>query len=124
MIRFLAVALGGAIGSSLRYGAGLLAHRQWPSSFPYPTALVNVTGCFAIGLLAVLSDERGWFGPTPRLFLLVGILGGYTTFSSFGYETLALVGRGDFGWALVNALGQVALGLVAVWAGMALGRVF
>lgn len=122
MPQLLAVAVGGALGSSLRYLANLFVHRQWPSSFPLATGLVNVSGCFLIGLLAVLGDERAAFGPTARLFLLVGVLGGYTTFSSFGYETLALVARGDAGWALGNAVGQVVLGLVAVWAGMAAGR--
>jgi CrcB protein len=122
MDRFLAVALGGALGSCLRYAANVLAHRQWPSSFPYATALVNITGCFAIGLLAVLADERALFGPTARVFLLVGVLGGFTTFSAFGHETLALVGRGELGWAALNVVGQVLLGLLAVWLGMAAGR--
>ncbi len=123
MLPWLAVGIGGALGSSLRYGANLLAQRHWPAAFPWATLLVNVTGCFAIGLLAVLADERGSLGPNTRLFLLVGVLGGYTTFSSFGYETLSLAGAGHPGWALANVVGQVGLGLLAVWAGMAAGRV-
>lgn len=121
-MQWLAVAIGGAVGASLRYGANLLAQRHWPSSFPWATFVVNATGCFAIGLLAVLADERGAFGPVPRLFLIVGVLGGYTTFSSYGYETLSLVGTGHPGWAVANAAGQVVLGLLAVWAGMAAAR--
>jgi CrcB protein len=80
---------------------------------------VNLTGCFAIGLLASRPLAPEW-----RAFALVGLLGGYTTFSTFGYETFVLVQEGRTEWALVNAAGQVVLGVLAVWAGASLGRAF
>jgi CrcB protein len=122
-VRVLLVGLGGFLGSSARYLAGGLVHRFLPSTFPYATFLINVTGCFAIGLLGVLAEERGSVGPEGRLFWMVGVVGGYTTFSTFGYETLALLRGGSLGAALVNAVGQVVIGLMAVWLGaVAAGR--
>jgi len=91
--------------------------------FPWGTLLVNVTGCFAIGFLAALADERGPLGPTGRLFWMVGVLGGFTTFSTFGYETFALAREGSHALALGNTLAQIVLGLGAVWAGVVLARV-
>ena len=76
----------------------------------------------AIGFLAVLVDERFSHGPDIRLFWMIGILGGYTTFSTFGYETVLLVRAGSHAAALVNVAGQVVLGLLAVWAGAAIAR--
>jgi fluoride exporter len=119
--RTLAVGAGGFMGASLRYLVGGLVHRWLGSSFPYGTFLVNVSGCFAIGVLAALVEER-MLGPTARLFWMVGVLGGYTTFSSFGYETISLLREGSDAAAWANVLGQVALGLAAVWAGAAAGR--
>ena len=85
--------------------------------------MINVTGCFGIGFLAVLAEERMLLGPGARLFLMVGVLGGYTTFSTFGYETIALLRDGSLVAAALNVLGQVALGLLAVWVGMTAARV-
>jgi len=84
--------------------------------------VINVTGCFGIGLVVALAEERMVLGPTIRLFLTVGVLGGYTTFSSFGYETMVLVRDGSLGSAAFNVVAQVALGLLAVWAGAATAR--
>jgi CrcB protein len=119
--RLLLVGAGGFLGAALRFVAGLLALRYLPSGFPYGTFLVNVTGCFAIGILAAHFDQ-GRAGLFPRLFWMTGVLGGYTTFSSFGYETLALVRDGNVAGAWVNVVGQVTLGLLAVWAGAAVVR--
>jgi CrcB protein len=119
--RTLLVGTGGFLGASLRYLIGGLVYRWLPGTFPYGTFVINVTGCFAIGLLAALTEDRS-LGPGARLFWMVGVVGGYTTFSTFGYETLSLLGEGSVGAAWLNVLGQVALGLLAVWAGMTLGR--
>jgi CrcB protein len=121
--RTLVVGAGGFLGAAARYVLGGLLYRWLPATFPGATFVINVTGCFGIGFLAVMVEERMVLGPGARLFLMVGILGGYTTFSTFGYETIALLRESSFAAAAFNVLGQVALGLVAVWAGAAAARV-
>lgn len=124
MLRQLAlVGTGGGCGAMLRFLLGGLVHRFLPASFPYGTFLINVSGCFGIGFLAVLVEERFLLGPGARLFWMVGVLGGYTTFSTFGYETMMLVRGGSQAAALFNAAGQVVLGLAAVAAGAVTARV-
>ena len=120
--RTLVVGIGGFLGASARYLLGGVIHRWLPATFPWGTFAINVTGCFGIGLVVALAEERMVLGPTIRLFLTVGVLGGYTTFSSFGYETMVLVREGSFGAAALNVLAQVALGLFSVWAGAAAAR--
>ncbi|MET0553253.1 MAG: CrcB family protein [Vicinamibacteria bacterium] len=113
----LLVGLGGFAGSCLRYGAGLAGARLAGGPTPWATAFVNLTGCLAIGFLAARP-----LSPELRAFALVGVLGGYTTFSTFGYETFALLEQGRAGLALANAGGQLVLGVLAVLAGTALAR--
>lgn len=120
--RTLVVGAGGFVGVSLRYLLGGFVYRFVPPDFPWATFLINVSGCFVIGFLAILAEERGPVGPTGRLFWLVGVLGGYTTFSTFGYETFSLAREGSHALAAANAAGQVLLGLAAVWAGVAVAR--
>jgi len=121
--RPLLVGAGGFVGAAMRYVVGGLVHRLVPPSFPWGTFLVNVSGCFAIGFLAVLAGEKGAIGPPGRLFWMIGVLGGFTTFSTFGYESFTLAQDGSHVLAAGNILGQVALGLAAVWAGVVLARV-
>ena len=109
------------MGAALRFMVGVGALRWLPAGFPFATFLVNVTGCFVIGLLAAWFDRAG-AGLTPRLFWLAGVLGGYTTFSTFGFETIALLRAGAPGAAALNVAGQVLLGIAAVAAGAALVR--
>jgi len=119
----LAVALGGAIGSALRFLVGGWVHRALPgTAFPVGTFAVNLIGCLAIGLLAGLADLRQVLTPGARLFLLVGLLGGFTTFSSFAYETFALARDAETARALANAVFQVSFGFGAAWAGYAAAR--
>jgi len=106
----------------LRYELGGVVQRGTGAFFPWGTLFVNASGCLAIGFLATLLEERSLLGPTWRLFLLVGVLGGYTTFSSFGLETWRLVESGDWLRAAGNAGGSVAIGLVAVAGGVAIAR--
>lgn len=114
------VFLGGGIGASLRHLAGGAVQSLVRSAtFPWGTFAVNVTGCFVIGLLAQLSESRGVPSGNARTFLFVGVLGGYTTFSSFGNETLNLLRGGEAIAAAANAAGQLALGLLAVVLGRA-----
>ena len=115
MTRFLLVGAGGALGAVARYAVSLLAAR-WPA-FPVGTLAINVAGCLAIGLLgSTVTSEPA------RLFLLTGILGGFTTFSAFGLETQALASQGRPGLAALYVALSVGAGLGAVWLGKALAR--
>lgn len=122
MIREIAiVAAGGAIGAVARYGlSGWLAKHA--AHFPLGTLVVNVLGCLAIGLLMTLSEESGRVSVNARLFIAVGLLGAFTTFSTFGYETFGLLRRGETGLALASVAANVLIGLGAVVAGRALAR--
>lgn len=123
MITYLWIALGGALGSMARYGVSRLFSFWIGETFPWGTLVVNVTGSFLIGLFAVLSgpDGRAMVAPDMRQFVLVGICGGYTTFSSFSLQTLALIRDGDMVEAGGNVLLSVVLCLVFVWLGSAAG---
>jgi CrcB protein len=112
-VTYLLVAAGGAIGASARYLVAELVYRSVPPYFPWGTFIVNVSGCFIFGLVAGAGETFGVISPSTRAFVLVGILGGYTTFSSFTFETSALMHGGEFAAALGNIVGQIVLGLVA-----------
>lgn len=118
----LVVAAGGALGSALRFWASRLTHALVATTFPLGTLLVNVIGSIAIGLLYVWLVERTGSRAELRAFLMVGVLGGFTTFSSFSLETLNLVAQSDWMRALTNVLGSVVLCLGGCLAGMAIGR--
>jgi CrcB protein len=113
------VAFGGALGSVARYGCAGFVARLAGTSFPWGTLLVNVTGSFVIGVLAALltSDGRPLVAGDARAFLMVGVLGGFTTFSSFSVETLTLARGGEWAAAGGNVVASVALCLIAVWLG-------
>ena len=112
------VGLGGFIGSIGRYLAAGAMHQIFPSSyFPIGTAAVNIVGCFLIGILTGLAELRNLLSPEMRMFLLIGMLGGFTTFSTFGHETVALLRDGQFIHAAGNVLIQVTIGLSGVWLG-------
>lgn len=119
------VAIGGAIGSVARFWLTELSARWWGGDFPWGTVIANVTGSFLIGLIAALPvmGPRDLLGPMGRQFLMVGIMGGYTTFSSFSLQTLTMVQHGHLAKAALNVGGSVVLCLVAVAAGYALGTV-
>jgi CrcB protein len=124
---YLWVALGGALGSVARYACSLGAARWLGSAFPWGTLLVNVAGSFAIGLLAALfvaADGRLLVSPEARAFVAVGILGGFTTFSSFSVETLNLARSGALGAAAANAGLSLVLCLAAVGLGFAAATLF
>jgi len=112
--------LGGFIGSAGRYLIGGWVHGFMPfTTFPFGTLVVNVSGCLLLGLLGGLVEARQLFGPDLRVFLFIGVLGGFTTFSSFAYETLALARDAEFARALVNVAAQLILSLGAAWLGYA-----
>ena len=118
------VGIGGFIGSVFRFLLSGFVHRLVPlSEFPFGTLAVNVLGCLLIGLLNGLAETRQIIGPELRLLLMIGMLGGFTTFSAFGYETLALIRDAEVFRATGNVFLQVFFGLVAVWMGDMLGRI-
>ncbi len=122
-MKILLVGLGGALGSILRYLTGGLVHELLQAeTFPFGTLTVNVVGCFCIGVLSYLIEDRSILTASHRLFLVVGVLGGFTTFSSFGNETLALLRDGDSVYALANIGANVIIGLAAVAFGHILGH--
>lgn len=117
------IAAGGALGATLRYATALAMHARFGHGFPYGTLTVNVTGCLLMGLLYVLMTERLAAGPELRALLLVGVLGGFTTFSAFSMETLLLIEQGAIAKAGVNMVANVAACLIATWLGVIWGRV-
>jgi len=124
MVIALLVGAGGFIGAIARYGVNSgfakLLNGQW---LPYGTLTVNVAGCLIIGLVAGLIDHRQIGSPELRAFILIGILGGFTTYSAFGYETINLFREGQITAAIVNVAIQIVLGLGAVWVGYKLATV-
>ena len=121
LYKLLLVGAGGFAGSVVRYLAGGFVQSYSGSiSFPYGTLVVNLAGCFIIGFLSYLADARGVFDADARAFVFVGILGGFTTFSTFGNETMNLFRDGENGFALLNVGLSVVVGLVLVWLGRSL----
>lgn len=122
MKQVLAIAAGGAVGSVLRFWLSTWVHAFAPKSFPYGTLLVNVTGCLLMGLLFVLFLERLSDNAVLRAGILIGVLGGYTTFSAFSMETFNLLEQGAYVKALAYMLMSVVLCLAATWIGVIAGR--
>lgn len=121
MLQILLVALGGGIGSVARYlVSGSLAGR-FGAAFPYGTLVVNITGSFIIGLFLAFAQDRIWLGPNWRLFFAVGLVGGYTTFSTFEYETIRLLQDGQMLLGVLYLLGSILTGSIATIGGIALG---
>jgi CrcB protein len=121
LTNILLVGAGGFIGSVLRYLVGGYVQQYSKSiNFPYGTLAVNILGCFIIGFLAQLAENRGVFTSEARLFVFIGVLGGFTTFSSFGNETLNLMRDSQIFSAFANIGMNVVIGLLAVWLGRTL----
>ena len=115
---------GGGLGAMLRFAFATWVDQRLGPPFPWGTFAVNTTGCFAVGLLATLADEGGWLSPPARLFFIPGVLGGFTTFSTFGLESWRAFAEGQPGIALGNLVASVLGGLIAVVAGVLAGRAF
>jgi fluoride exporter len=121
MLVWIAVGAGGALGSLARHAVNRLVQHEWPLlRFPLATAVVNIAGCAVIGLLAgLIASGRLPMRQPWREFVFVGVLGGFTTFSTFGFETISLVRTGEGARALANVAVQVIVGLGALYAGLA-----
>jgi len=122
MLKLVALGLAGALGTLARYWLTGFVHRYLKEAFPFGTLAVNLLGCFLIGIVMYLVREHESFDPGTRRVLVVGLLGGFTTFSAFGYETLELVRGGALGLAALNVCGNVLAGTCAVWLGTVLCR--
>jgi CrcB protein len=121
-VKYLLIVMGGGAGSLARYVVANTIATRMASRFPWGTVVVNVTGCFLIGLIMTVLTERANLNPNWRFALVVGFLGGYTTFSSFEWETFGLVRDGAFWLGLANVIGSVTFGYAAVWLGALLAR--
>lgn len=113
----LLVGLGGGIGSIFRYLTGVYVHKYLPALFPLGTFLVNVTGCFLIGLLMGFFDRGDWTDPDLKFLLVVGGCGGFTTFSAFSIENINLLQNHQVLLAFIYIASSVVLGMLATWAG-------
>jgi len=124
-LKFFLIGIGSAVGGLLRYLVAGAMQRMSGGTFPIGTMVANISGCILMGVLGQLLGGRLMIREEYRLALTVGLCGGYTTFSSFGWETLSLLNEGQIRYALTNILATNVLGLLAVWAGYHLSeRVF
>ena len=122
MKNILFVGLGGAIGSIARFLISKWIYDLHPQTFPLGTFLVNIFGCFLIGLFYAISAKGNYFSPDFRLFLTTGLCGGFTTFSAFAYENIVLLKSGNTNTALVYISGSLILCIVGTWLGMMLAK--
>jgi len=115
MLNYLVISLGAALGGVFRYGLASFIQNKVESFFPYGTLIVNITGSFVLGFIMYYLDEKDFLSPEMRLFLTVGLCGGFTTFSTFSYETLNLIRNSQFLLATTNVLVSVFLCLIAIY---------
>jgi fluoride exporter len=123
-VTYLLIGLGGFLGANARYLVGTWMAERYGISFPYGTVVINVSGSFLLGFFLIFISERLSVHPNWRLFFAIGFLGAYTTFSTFSFENFALLQERSYLLALANMLGSVALGLMAVVAGIIVARLF
>lgn len=118
----LLISLGAVLGANLRYFFGLWAAQRWGAQFPIATMVINLSGSLVLGFFITLITGRFLVDPGWRLFFAVGFLGSYTTFSTYTYESMAMILMGNWSWGLLNLLGSSVLGGFAVFLGVILGR--
>ena len=123
MNAYLLVGIGGALGSIARYGSGVVVGKVWASSFPLATLLINIAGSLAMGLfIGYLARTTPAWQADARLFVAVGIFGGFTTFSSFSLDAIALIERGEMVQSAIYIVGSVIIAILALYIGMQLMR--
>ena len=122
MISYLVVFIGAGVGGSIRHGMNIWVARLMGTHFPYHTFIINITGSTIMGLIAGYLAFRGDAAQSWRLFLMTGVLGGYTTFSAFSLDAAVLYERGEIGLAALYVLGSVVLSILGLFAGLALVR--
>ncbi len=123
MFKSFLVFMGGGVGAVFRYLLAGWTYRVIGSDFPYGTLAVNILGCFVIGLFLTVAEGRFLVSPSVRVFVAVGIIGGFTTFSTLNFETLELLRDGAFALALLNIGASIVVGLSATWAGAIVGGI-
>jgi len=116
------IAVAGLVGTLFRYWLSGVVARQYGETFPWGTMVVNLVGCFLAGVVFYLADERFLLSPTLRTIILIGFLGGLTTFSSYGLQTFTLLRDGELGIATLNVVASNVLGLLMVWTGYVVCR--
>jgi CrcB protein len=122
LLKYVMVGIGGCLGSILRFWLGSYIGGKMGTRFPYGTLVINITGSFLIGLVFALLTVRTTWSPNWRYLIPIGFIGGYTTFSSFEFETLRTIQDGQIGLGLLYVATSVVIGFVAVWGGMIAGR--
>ncbi len=122
MSKTILIGIAGLIGTLLRYWLSEFVTRQSGQTFPWGTLVVNVVGCLLAGLVFNLTEERLLLAPAIRHVILIGLLGGFTTFSSYGLQTFVLLKEGAFGLATLNLVASNVLGLLMVWVGYGLAK--
>jgi CrcB protein len=116
------VVVGAGIGGGLRYVLGGWMAERWGASFPWHTLIVNASGALFLGMLMAMSIDRQLLSPSARLFLGVGVLGGFTTFSTLSYESVAMLQQGLIAQGVLNMFGSAVLGIAAATVGLLIGR--
>jgi fluoride exporter len=122
MVKYLMVAIGGGLGSMLRFWVGGIVSARTGSRFPYGTFLINSTASFLIGFIITLLAEKTHWSPNLRFLIPIGFIGGYSTFSTLEYETFRVVQDGEFLIAFLNIILSIVVGFAAVWLGVMVGR--
>lgn len=124
MMNYIIVSLGAALGGGLRYWLSNLSYKIFPITFPYGTLIVNITGSFLLGIIMFYFDERELLNPSLRLFLTIGFCGGFTTFSTFSYETIALFRESQILFGVLNILANLLLCLAGIYLASLLSKIF